>query len=157
MVATALLQARSSPGGTPLVLAVDEVMRSVHHALQPALEAEGISMGQFKALHIASSQSPVSLSSVARHLAVSAPTACVSIDALEAAGLLTRRRSERDHRTVDLALTPKGRRVEARVWDRIGRLIEEAAEPLSADDVTTAVRVFRELARRLGPTGGVEA
>lgn len=108
-------------------------------------------MGQFWALHLVSSLGSASLSSVARHLSVSAPTVCAKVDELEAAGLLARARSQRDHRAVELTLTPKGRKVESRVWSRIGRLMTEAAVDLPPGDVTTAVRVFRELSRRLGP------
>ena len=154
-MATATLARHAPPSAEAerLVDSVHETMRAVLHRAQPALEAEGISMGQFWALHIVSSLRSASLSAVARHLAVSAPTVCASVDSLEAAGLVTRRRSERDHRGVDLSLTSRGRKVESRVWGRIGGLISDAAADLPREDVATAVRVFRELNRRLDPTG----
>ena len=118
MVATAALSRRDRPRADPdqLVNSVHEVMRSVVHRLQPALENEGISTGQFWALHLVSSLRSASLSTVARHLSVSAPTVCANVDQLEAAGLVTRHRSDRDRRAVELALTAKGRKVEARIW-----------------------------------------
>src|SRR5208282_4033086 len=145
MVPTAALgrRARVPAESDELVVSVHEVMRSLLHRTHPVLEAEGISMGQFWALHLVSSLRAASVSTVARHLSVSAPTVCASVDSLEAAGLVTRHRSERDHRAVELSLTGKGRKVEARVWSRIGRLMGEAAEGLSPEDVTTAVRVFQ--------------
>lgn len=152
MVATAALIRRSaSDDADELVASVHEVMRSVLHRTHPTLEAEGISMGQFWALHLVSSLRSASVSSVARHLSVSAPTVCANVDQLVAAGLVTRHRSERDRRAVELSLTPKGRKVEARVWGRIGRVMTEAAGQLPREDVATAVRVFRELNRRLDP------
>jgi len=153
MVATAALSRRDRPRADPdqLVNSVHEVMRSVVHRLQPALENEGISTGQFWALHLVSSLRSASLSTVARHLSVSAPTVCANVDQLEAAGLVTRHRSDRDRRAVELALTAKGRKVETRIWGRIGRLMNEAAEGLPPNDVATAVRVFQELQRRLEP------
>jgi DNA-binding MarR family transcriptional regulator len=151
MVATAALAPRemSPPDSEQLVSSVHEVMRSVLHRIHPTLEAEGISIGQFWALHLVSSLRSASVSTVARHLSVSAPTVCANVDLLESAGLLTRHRSEKDRRAVDLSLTAKGRKVEARVWSRIGRLMAEAAQELPAEEVATAVRVFRELGRRL--------
>ncbi|MGA8603498.1 MAG: MarR family transcriptional regulator [Thermoplasmata archaeon] len=151
MVATAALAHRETahPEAEELVASVHEVMRSVLHRIHPTLEAEGISMGQFWALHLVSSLRAASVSTVARHLSVSAPTVCASVDQLEASGLVTRHRSERDRRAVDLSLTPKGRKVESRVWARIGRVMAEAAEELPPEDVATAVRVFRELNGRL--------
>jgi len=131
-----------------LVTSVHEVMRSVLRSVHPTLEAEGISMGQFWALHLVSSLRSTSVSVVARHLSVSAPTVCGNIDQLESAGLVTRHRSERDHRAVELTLTAKGRRVEARVWARMGQVMTEVAGELPGSDVATAARVFRELNRR---------
>lgn len=151
MVVTSTRGSRTAPPGDAeqLVAGVHEAMGSVLHRLHPALEAEGISLGQFWALHLVSGLRSASVSTVARHLFVSAPTVCATVDQLEAAGLLTRRRSERDHRTVELCLTPKGRKVESRVWGRIGRLMAEAARDLPPEDVATALRVFSELNRRL--------
>ncbi len=151
MVATAALAHReaSRPDAEQLVASVHEVMRAILHRIHPTLEAEGISMGQFWALHLVSSLRTASVSTVARHLSVSAPTVCANVDQLEAAGLVTRHRSERDRRAVDLSLTPKGRKVESRVWARIGRVMADAAEELPPEEVATAVRVFRELGLRL--------
>jgi DNA-binding MarR family transcriptional regulator len=134
------------------VAGVHDAMGSVLHRIHPVLEAERISLGQFWALHLVSGLRSASVSTVARHLFVSAPTVCANVDQLEAAGLLTRHRSERDHRTVELSLTPKGRKVESRVWSRIGQLMAEAAQDLPPEDVATALRVFVELNRRLDPS-----
>jgi DNA-binding MarR family transcriptional regulator len=151
----ALPPAPTNTDAEKLVTSVHEVMRSVLHSLHPVLEAEGISMGQFWSLHLVSSLQTASVSTVARHLSVSAPTVCVSIDQLEDAGLVVRKRSPRDRRAVELSLTTKGRKVEGRVWAAIGRTMAQAAEELSPKDVTTAIRVFQELNRRLGSIGSV--
>ena len=151
MVASpALARRESSPADTEeLIASVHEVIRTVLRRTHPALEAEGISMGQFWALHLVSSLRSASVSTVARHLAVSAPTVCANVDQLESAGLVTRHRSERDRRAVVLALTPKGRRVESRVWSRMGEVMAEATRELPPEDVAAAVRLFRELSHRL--------
>ena len=153
MVATSTWVRRTAPSAM-----ADELVGSVHALLQsvlrrahPALDAEGISIGQFWAMHLVSSLHSASLSTVARRLSVSSPTICAKVDELENAGLLTRHRSERDHRTVELSLTAKGRRVESRLWNQIGGMMAEASADLPAEDVATALRVFRELNRRLDP------
>ncbi|HYA54536.1 MAG TPA: MarR family transcriptional regulator [Thermoplasmata archaeon] len=148
MVAASLSREMLPRDAETLVTSVHEVMRSVLRSVHPTLEAEGISMGQFWALHLVSSLRSTSVSVVARHLSVSAPTVCGNIDQLESAGLVTRHRSERDHRAVELTLTAKGRRVEARVWARMGQVMTEVAGELPGSDVATAARVFRELNRR---------
>jgi MarR family transcriptional regulator, organic hydroperoxide resistance regulator len=156
MAATSALLRRRTPPDSPdlLVTSVHDVMRSVLHRLHTTLEVDGVSMGQFWALHLVSSLQSASVSAVARHLSVSAPTVCANVDQLEAAGLVTRQRSERDHRAVELSLTPKGRKVEARIWSKIGRLMTDAAEHLPPEDVSTAVQVLREVSQRLDRTDG---
>jgi MarR family transcriptional regulator, organic hydroperoxide resistance regulator len=152
MVAASSKLYSGTSSGDELAKSVHEVVRSLFRDIQPTVEAERLSLAQFWAMHVLSSMHPKSVSAVARHLGVSAPTTCVTIDQLEAAGLVTRQRSVRDHRFVDLALTQEGHRVEARVWSRIGRRISEAVRDLPPDDVAKAVQVFRELSRRLDAT-----
>jgi len=150
MVATPLLAPRASRSADELVGSVHELMRSVLRGAHPTLEDEGISMGQFWTLHLVSSLGSARLTTVARQLSLSSPTVCAKIDELEAAGLLTRHRSERDRRAVELVLTAKGRKVETRIWARIGEMFAEATVDLPEEDLATAVRVFRAINGRLG-------
>ena len=132
-----------------LIDLVHQVLQGSLRQLHPTLTKEGITMGQFWAIHTVSSLEAASLSTVARYLGVSSPTACANIDQLEAAGLVRRQRSERDRRAVELSLTPRGRKVETRVWHEIARVAYEAGRDIDAQDAAAAVRVFRELARRI--------
>jgi DNA-binding MarR family transcriptional regulator len=135
-----------------LVNSVHEVMGAVLRRAAPSLGAEGITMGQFWALHLVSSLGRPSLTSVARHLSVAPPTVCAKVDELVRAGLVSRRRSEKDRRTVDLSLTPAGRRVETRVWRAIGVVMDSVTADMSRADIATTTRVFREIRTRLdGP------
>jgi len=132
-----------------LIDLVHQVLQGSLRRLHPALAKEGITMGQFWAIHTVSSLESASLSTVARYLGVSSPTVCASVDQLEAAGLVRRQRSERDRRAVELSLTPRGRKVETRVWHEIARVAYEAGRDIDAQDAAAAVRVFREVARRI--------
>ncbi len=109
-------------------------------------------MGQFWGLHVVSRFGPTSVRSVADHLLVSAPTACTNLDALVRAGLLERRRSEADRRVVEVALTPRGRRAEARVGRAIARMMDEGTRRIPRHDLEVAGRVFRSLVDRLEAT-----
>lgn len=142
-------RADADDGISALVPAVHAVMKGFFRHLHPVLEAEGISLAQFWALHHVSSVGGSSVSDIACHLSVSTPTASAGIDPLVEAGLLTRRRSKTDRRTVELRLTVRGRRTEARVWAAIGTVMDAAAADLSRAEVATAVRVFRALRERL--------
>lgn len=153
MVASVVLQ-EPKPGSKPILVLVDlihELLRSTLLRLQPSLADEGITMGQFWALHNISSGEAPSLRTLARHLGVSSPTVCANIDMLEDAGLVRRARSEKDRRTVELSLTPRGRRAEARIWGEIAHLMSDAAVSLPEKDLLVAVRVFREITDGLAP------
>jgi MarR family transcriptional regulator, organic hydroperoxide resistance regulator len=132
-----------------LVTAVHEVMGSVLRRLTPALESEGITMGQFWALKSVSSLGRTSLTSMARQLAIAPPTVCGNVDLLVKAGLVARHRSQRDRRAVELSLTPAGRRVEARVWRAVAQVMAPATAELAPGDVATATRVFRAIRAHL--------
>ncbi len=138
-----------------LVNAVHEVMGAMLRRAAPSLEDQGITMGQFWALHLVSSLGRTSLTAVARHLSVAPPTVCAKVDDLVRAGLVARHRSEKDRRTVELSLTPAGRRVEAHVWRAIGRVMNAATVDLSREDVATASRVFEEIRKRLDGDSGL--
>jgi MarR family transcriptional regulator, multiple antibiotic resistance protein MarR len=141
----------SAPSAVPedLVGSVHEVMGSVLRRMAPTLEGEGITMGQFWALHLVSSLGQTSLTAVARHLSVAPPTVCANVDLLVRAGFVARHRSERDRRAVELTLTPAGRRLEARIWRAVGEVMRSATVDLAPADLATATRVFRELRVRL--------
>jgi DNA-binding MarR family transcriptional regulator len=154
MVPSTVLATRPTPMGDELVDSVHGIVRSVFRSAHPLLEEEGISMGQFWALHMISSLGAAPLSTIARGLGVSSPTVCAKVDELEADGLVARRRSDRDRRVVELSLTAKGRRTEARVWTMIGAMMGRAARDLPPEDLATATRVFREIHERLESASG---
>jgi DNA-binding MarR family transcriptional regulator len=151
MVAMATLASptTNSPEVLRLVDLVHDVMRASLRQLAPTLADEGITMGQFWALKTVSSLESASLGTVARYLGISPPSACANVDQLEAAGLVRRHRSEKDRRTVQLSLTPKGRRVMARVWEQIAEVMAGAARELPRNDIAAAVRTFQALSTQL--------
>jgi len=136
-----------------LAESIHGLVRGVLHELQPTLEAQGLSMGRFWALHVLSSLEDPTLTRIARHLSVRGPTACASIDGLERAGLVERHRSERDHRIVHLVPTPKGRRTQAAVWRAIGEAFGEATAGLPPEEVRTTARTLAAIVDRLDRTG----
>jgi MarR family transcriptional regulator, organic hydroperoxide resistance regulator len=151
MAATATLARKSgnSAAAAELIDSVHEVMKTVIRHAQPDLEAEGISMGQFWTMHLVTSLNSATVGAVSRGLAVSAPSVCASLDQLEESGLVTRRRSAKDRREVEVSLTPRGKKVEARMWAQISRLLAEASVDVPLDDLETATRVFRAVRRQL--------
>lgn len=93
-----------------LVGVFHDIFRSSLHQLRPILQEHGVTMSQFLTLHVVLNLKVASVGDVARRLGVSAPAVSVSVDPLEAAGLVCRRRSTQDARTVALVATPAGGR-----------------------------------------------
>jgi DNA-binding MarR family transcriptional regulator len=131
-----------------LVDLVHEIVDLSLHWLQPKLKEEGVTIGEFMAMHIVANIDGVSVSAVAQQLGVSPPTVCVNIDHLEAAGLMRRQRSERDHRAVELSLTPRGQKIEERAWKQLTQFVSEAAGGIPETDIDAAIRVFRAARQR---------
>jgi DNA-binding MarR family transcriptional regulator len=152
VASTDLLEPKPIPA---LVDLLHELFRATILRVQPALAEEGITMGQFWALHTLSEVEAASLGTVARHLGVSPPTMCSNIDMLEAAGFVRRTRSEKDRRNVELSLTPRGRRVEARILREITGLMSDAAVKLPERDLLAATHVFRAIIDGLQPAPAV--
>ncbi|MGA7476152.1 MAG: MarR family winged helix-turn-helix transcriptional regulator [Thermoplasmata archaeon] len=150
-------EARAEPGPEEVVRlmgTLHDFVGSALHRLRPILGENRVTMGQFLTLHVISSLQVASVGAVARRLGISAPAASVSVDQLEEAGLVRRRRSERDARTVELTVTARGHTVETRIWKEATRVMGDTVRGLSVEDVTTAVHVFDRIARRLEPNGG---
>jgi DNA-binding MarR family transcriptional regulator len=141
--------ASAASNANDLANGLHEVVRSVIRNVQPIIEAEGISMPQFWSMKVVSSLQTASVNAVAKYLSISPPTVCVTIDQLEEAGLVSRNRSMRDRRMVEIALTPKGTALESMIWGKIGEQVARAVADMPTEDVATAARVVAELNRRL--------
>jgi DNA-binding MarR family transcriptional regulator len=128
-----------------LVDSVHRTMKSIFYRMTPVLDAEGISMGQFWTLHAVSSFDAAPLGAIARGLGVSSPTLCATVDELESTGFVARKRSEKDRRVVEVSLTAKGRRAEARIWAQVGGLMARASRDVPPKDLETTIRVFRTI------------
>jgi DNA-binding MarR family transcriptional regulator len=151
MVATAALSRTpaKSTAALEIMESVHSVMKRILHHGASSLEAAGCSMGQFWTLHLVSSLENPSVSSLSRHLAISAPSVSANLDLLEEAGLVVRERSSKDRRAVTLSLTPKGKKVESRLWSEIARLMVEASAEIPAEDLATTARVFHAIREKI--------
>ncbi|HTW76726.1 MAG TPA: MarR family transcriptional regulator [Thermoplasmata archaeon] len=151
-MAIAMRAPRAAPEEVEAALAesIHGLMRGVLHELQPTLEREGLTMGRFWMLHLISTLDSPTLTRVSRHLAVSGPAACGALDGLEDAGLIARRRSEKDRRVVELVPTAHGRRAEAAVRRDIGRALGDAADGIRPEDLRTTAATLATISSRLG-------
>lgn len=101
--------------GDPLALerqvcfALVVASRSVLSVYRPLLEPMGLTHPQYLVMLSLWERSPRSVGEIAGLLQLDSPTLSPLLKRLEAAGLVTRRRSADDERRLDVELTPKGR------------------------------------------------
>ena len=136
--------------GEAIVSAIHEAVQVMKRRLQTTFDREGITWEQFITLHVVSSFPSSSSSALAKCLSVSQPTVCVSLDHLESAGLIVRKRSTKDRRAVEVLVTPRGRRTENRVWREMEHSTLAAARSMSSDQLQAAARTLHELCQNIG-------
>jgi DNA-binding MarR family transcriptional regulator len=83
--------------------------RSVLSVYRPLLEPMGLTHPQYLVMLALWEQSPRSVGEIAGLLQLDSPTLSPLLKRLEAAGLITRRRSNDDERRLDIELTTRGR------------------------------------------------
>ena len=142
----AIEQLRSSFGE---LIAADRRLR----ARDPQQHGD-LSHGQVRALFLFKCDEEVTAGTLAKRADLSPASMTAMLDALEKAGMVTRRRSETDRRQVIVALTPAGReRLEERRAAWQARWAERMSHH-SEEELETAARVSRTLAAMLDEIGG---
>ena len=94
---------------------------------------------------------PCSMSSLARHQAVSLPTISKSVDMLVRRGWLERWVDKRDRRQTMVRLTPQGRRVLGGIRKRTEQHVRLSLEPLTDAERAQLVAAMVVLTRVLAP------
>lgn len=113
--------------------------RAVLSIYRPLLEPMGLTHPQYLVMLALWEESPRSVKAVGKALQLDSPTLSPLLKRLEAAGLITRTRSQSDERVLDIHLTDKGaslrahaEKIPAAVVDKLGVGIEELVNLHSA-------------------------
>ena len=107
----------------------------------------GLTTSQLQILSLIneSGETEVSMSEMARELAVTTPSVTGLVDQLIRRGLVSRRHDDKDRRRVLVSLTDAGRKALDDVWEAIVDLVARLLEGISEEDreslVTAAERV----------------
>lgn len=137
---------------TEFELAWDEFFAAIRRARGRAAseaEAEGLSLAQYQILYSFIERrlaDGASVGALAESAGIAQPTATRTLDGLERQGVVERRPSTEDRRSVTVHLTARGRRL----LDRKRKLVEAkrraTLESIAPEDRETAARVLRALA-----------
>jgi DNA-binding MarR family transcriptional regulator len=112
----------------------------------------GLSMAQFRLLHMVHRDPERSLADIADDLGVSAPAVTKMLDVLVERGLVRRNASENDRRRVDLALTPDGRDVMRQVRKALEARVAERLAGLAPTEAAALAEALAVLRTRLDAT-----
>ncbi len=99
-------------------------------AADAAYSRHGVRVGQNLVLELLWESDGLAPGEIARRLGVSTPTIVKMAGRMQATGLLTRRRDERDARLVRLYLTPHGSSLRTAILEERRRLAERATATL---------------------------
>lgn len=130
----------------PLFTRASKLMRS---AADAAMARHGVRVGQNLLIDQLASEGGLTPGELAERLGVTTPTVVKMANRMEAAGLVSKRRDERDARLVRLQLTDRGRSLKGPVDDELRRLEERALGDLSADQRRRLERALADVVRNL--------
>jgi DNA-binding MarR family transcriptional regulator len=116
--------------------------RRVEQVLGPA----GPTVEQWRVLDLLADGRGHSMTEIANHAMVPAPTLTKIVDRLIDSALVYRRPDEIDRRRVLVLLSDHGRELHARLAPEVARAEDEVAEELSETELTHLVRLLTELA-----------
>ncbi|WP_037619783.1 MarR family winged helix-turn-helix transcriptional regulator [Streptomyces aureus] len=119
-------------------------MRLAEHA-GPALAPYGLDARELAVLAVLAAGRPLSQLEAARRLGVDRTTMVALVDALEAKGLVERRRSEEDRRRNVVELTERGVRVRAEAEEARETAERRFLAPLGEQDAARLVKALRVL------------
>jgi DNA-binding MarR family transcriptional regulator len=111
----------------------------------------GLTLAQYMLLAPLTERSPRAVRELADAAGVAGPTATRLLDSLEAGGYVERRPSERDRRSVDVSLTPDGKRQldETREWVNEGRRrVYDALEPAERQEAERLLARLADIVER---------
>jgi DNA-binding MarR family transcriptional regulator len=104
--------------------------RSVIGLYRPVLAPLGLTHPQYLVMLALWERSPRRVGDIATALHLEAATLSPLLKRLEQAGYLSRSRTERDERALDVALTPEGERLRERALTVPGTIVERLGVPM---------------------------
>jgi MarR family transcriptional regulator, 2-MHQ and catechol-resistance regulon repressor len=124
---------------------LNRAVESVAGSLRKAIEAAGLTMGQFGVLEALTYVGPLTPSEIARRVLRSQANITTVLDNLEREGLVERKRSTADRRVVTVHATASGRRQIERVMPAHVRGIKDALSALSPREQESLAALCKKL------------
>jgi MarR family transcriptional regulator, organic hydroperoxide resistance regulator len=126
-----------SPDPADFVLSFVKTFKALQDTLTRTLAAYGVHPGQNMMLSALADRDGRTPGELSEQLGITGPTVVKAAQRMEAAGLVARRRDDKDGRLVRIYLTPRGRSVVRPVEDDIRAIGERATASLTTEQRRT--------------------
>ena len=128
-----------------LALAVKAGQREFERWVNEAMQPLGVTAAQAEAITVIGQAGPLSLKELGELLIAEAGHPSRLVDRLVEAGWVERRAAEDDRRRVELSLTPKGQKLEKRIYEARQAVLAAGRELIGERDFEPLLAVLREL------------
>lgn len=118
--------------------------RAFARLLEQATQPHGVSSGQWRLLRVLWERDHITQRELSERLGTNEATNVIAVRSLVNAGLARRNRCTEDKRKVFITLTPRARRLRARLMPVVAELNEAAIAGIDPEDVIIARRVLAQ-------------
>ena len=144
---------RADGGNFPAHESAGYLVRDAHRAFQRLLEKRiapyGVSRGQWYFLRVLWTEDGLSQRELSARVGTMEPTTVTALKSMEKVGLIRRARRVEDKRTARVWLTPKGRRLKARLLPVARGIVEQSRRGVSAREFLAFRRAILRMTENL--------
>lgn len=119
--------------------------REFAKALERRLSAHNINIGMWDPLRLLWKKDGQFQHELQKKVGVAQPTLVTALDRLEKRGFITRRRSEKDKRHVNIFLTAAGKNLEKEILHYADEIQDIAEKNMTANEHSTLLKLFQKL------------
>lgn len=128
------------------------LMQRIEARIESDLQGTGLTVRMRAVLEALTEHGPQTVPDIAFKLEIQRQYVQLMVNDTTKAGLTEKQTNPRHARSLLITLTRSGREQITRILEKEDAILAELAEGLSADDISTALRVARHCHSRLGPT-----
>ena len=125
--------------------------RSFSRALEQRTLPFGVTSGQWRFLRVLWMKDGVTQRELSRRVGMREPTTVSAVNSLERAGFVVRRKSDLDRRKVHIYLTPRAKRIKAKLMPFVAEVNEIGLHGLTPDEIIlvrkTLLKVMENFSR----------
>jgi MarR family transcriptional regulator, organic hydroperoxide resistance regulator len=142
----------------PLSLSIGNQVRLTHRAMQRYLQAKigpyGVTLGMWYFMRALWEEDGLTQAELSRRIGTMEPTTVSAIQAMERNGFVERVRNEADRRKVNIHLTEKGRRLQAKLLPLAVEVVESAVHGFSERETKLLAALLRQIQANIAAKSG---